>query len=163
MINYSTAHLVALMRELNSALITLDIACGTNSEFEFIPQTRDLPGLHELHDKALVPMSYHLVTARGATRLMLSHQYRYTLVLLAVNCLFSTLKAAENIRPNLALMRQSAPTQFKGAVNTTEKWAMRTIAHTRNGLKIMRDMVGPLWPNILAELGIYSNKASLFC
>lgn len=77
------------------------------------PETEDLPGLNPLHANAFVPMSYHLVTGRGCARLMLSGQCRYTLLLLTTNCLFSTLDAAENIRPNLELMRSAAPARFR--------------------------------------------------
>lgn len=116
------------------------------------PETEDLPGLNPLHANAFVPMSYHLVTGRGGTRLMLSGQCRYTLLLLTTNCLFSTLEAAENIRPNLELMRSAAPARFRPAIDMTEKWAARTIAHTKNGLTILRDMTGPLWPKIREDL-----------
>lgn len=151
-VNCNPYYLTALMNEFNSALIAMDITCGTSSELYYFPQTKNLPGLHELHGKALVPMSYHLVTGRGGTRIMLNGQCRYTLVLLAANCLFNTLEKAQNIKPNLELMRQSAPPEFQGAINTTELWSMKTIDHTRSALSIVRDMAGPVWPKILEDL-----------
>lgn len=144
--------LTRLMNEFDSALVALDITCGTNSEFHYFPETKNLPGLEELHVKALIPMSYHLVTGRGGIRLMLNGQCRYTLVLLASNCLFNTLERAQNIKPNLDLMRQSAPPEFQEAINTTELWSVKTVDDTRRALSIIRNMAGPMWPKILKDL-----------
>lgn len=151
-ISWNPYHLTNLINEFNNALVALDIACGTSSELRYLPETKDLPGLNELHVKSLVPMSYHLITGRGGTRLMLCRQCRYTLLLLAANCLFNTLEKAQNIKPNLDLMRPAAPPEYQSAINATEFWSMETVNHTRHALEIVRVMAGPLWSKILEDL-----------
>lgn len=129
------------LQHLERALVSLQWACGISSELEFIPETRELVGLHELHDLSLVPMSYHIVTAIGALRMLLAFGPRSTLLSLIVSCIVNTLNAAEHIAPNIERMRKNVPPDYRQSVEAADAWLKNCLREVQQAFNIVERFV----------------------
>ncbi len=139
---------------LEISLVNLQCACGISSELIVIPETRRLPGLHPLHSKAFVPMSYHIVTALGALRVILATQPRSTLSFLAVSCIINTLDATEHIAPNIKEMREHVSPNYSKSVETTDQFARACVKEVREALEVVKNysIGAPNWPSLLQDI-----------
>lgn len=132
----------ATLQHLERALVNLQWACGISSELEFIPETRELVGLHELHDLSLVPMSYHIVTAIGALRMILTSGPRRTLLSLMISCIVNTLNAGEHIAPNIEKMRLNVPPDYSRSVEAADTWLNACLREVQNAFNIAKAFAG---------------------
>lgn len=139
---------------LEISLVNLQCACGISSELIVISETRRLPGLHPLHSKAFVPMSYHIVTALGALRVILTTQPRSTLSFLAVSCIINTLDAAEHIVPNIKEMREHVSPNYSKSVEATDQFARACVKEVREALEVVKNysIGAPNWPSLLQDI-----------
>jgi len=148
----------SILRHLETGLVDLQWACGVSSELIVFRETRRLPGLHELHGRAFVPMSYHIVTALGGVRLILASGSRPSLFFLVASCIISTLDAAEHIAPNIAKMRQNVPPDFRRSVEVADTWARACVEEVQRALQIIRDYAGDRWPILVQEVRRYQEE-----
>lgn len=139
---------------LEISLVNLQYACAISSELIVIPETRRLPGLHQLHSKAFVPMSYHIVTAIGALRVILTTEPRSTLSFLAVSCIINTLDAAEYIAPNIREMREHVPPNYSKSVEVADQFARACVKEVEEALEVVKNYsIGePNWPGLLKDI-----------
>lgn len=145
---------------LEVSLVNLQCACGLSSELIVIPETRRLPGLHPLHSNAFVPMSYHIVTALGALRVILSTQPRSTLSFLAVSCFINTLDAAEHIAPNIKEMREHVSPNYSQSVESTDQFARTCVKEVREALEVVKNysIGAPNWPSLFQDIRYFQKE-----
>ena len=139
---------------LEISLVNLQCACAISSELIVIPETRRLPGLNPLHGKAFVPMSYHIVTALGALRVILTTEPRSTLSFLAVSCIINTLDAAENITPNIREMREHVSPNYCKSVEAADQFARACVKDVQEALEVVKNysIGAPNWPGLLQDI-----------
>lgn len=140
--------------------MNLQWACGISSELIVMPETRRLPGLHRLHSKAFVPMSYHIATALGALRVILATQPRITLSFLAVSCIINTPDAAEYIVPNINEMREHVSPNYSQSVESADRFARTCVQEVWQALEVVKNQsIGaPNWPSLLQDIRRYQEE-----
>jgi hypothetical protein len=145
---------------LEISLINLQCACAISSELIVIPETRRLPGLHQLHSKAFVPMSYHIVTALGALRVILTSEPKSTLSFLAVSCIINTLDAAKNIAPNIREMREHVSPKYCKSVEVANQFAHACVKEVQEALEVVKNysIGAPNWPSILKDIRLFQQE-----
>ncbi len=106
---------------LSNSLYAAGIVCSMASQLYYIRETADLNGLNEAHD-ALVPASYHRVTAFGTGNRILQGDTAPTLWNVIEYCIREAQEKDAAVRAGLNKMLAAAPDAYKGFVSTIIEW-----------------------------------------
>lgn len=110
-----------MVESLSKSLYAEEIVCSMASQLHYFPETAHLNGLKETHD-ALIPASYHRVTAVGTGIRMLQGDDSPTLWNVIEYCIRDAQKMDAAVRVGLNKMIAAAPEAFRDFVNRIMEW-----------------------------------------
>ena len=110
-----------MVEALTTSLYAEEIVCSMASQLHYIPETANLNGLKETHD-ALVPASYHRVTAVGTGNRMLQGDQSPSLWQVIEYCIREAGEMDAAARAGMNKMLAAAPQAYKGFMNQMIEW-----------------------------------------
>ena len=110
-----------MVEALSNSLYAEEIVCSMASQLHYIPEMANLNGLKETHD-ALVPASYHRVTAVGTGNRILQGDQSLSLWQVIEYCIREAGVMDAAVRVGLNKMLAAAPYAYRGFVNQIIEW-----------------------------------------
>ena len=110
-----------MVEALSNSLFAEEIVCSMASQLHYIPEMANVNGLKETHD-ALVPASYHRVTAVGTGNRILQGDQHPSLWNVIEYCIREGQKMDAAVRVGLNKMLAAAPDTYRGFVNQIIEW-----------------------------------------
>jgi hypothetical protein len=129
----------SILEYLNLSMHGEQMVCSMTTQLFHIPATKDLKGNAEMHDH-LVPASYHRVTALGCAKRLQSGESHESIIKAMVACVNNGLKQDKEVTKWLGVMRENAPSEYKGFMDTVINWQKQTeqsLAYTQQLLRGM--------------------------
>lgn len=134
----------AVSQVLNSLIQTynsLTLLCAAASLARYIPEARDLPGLDALH-RALYEASYHLITATGSARMILSGAGQPGYYALLLNCQREIWEALQNARDAFNQLSQATPENLRPWAQQVGGLLQATMGHLLRAMGITTAALG---------------------
>ena len=110
-----------MVEALSNSLFAEEIVCSMASQLHYIPEMANVNGLKETHD-ALVPASYHRVTAVGTGNRILQGDQHSSLWNVIEYCIREGQEMDTAVRVGLNKMLAAAPDAYRGFVNQIIEW-----------------------------------------
>lgn len=107
--------------ELNRSLYSEGMVCSMSTQLFYIPETAELKGNSEMHT-ALVPASYHRVTASGSAQRLYNGETESSILQTLINCIENAEKRDMEVRNGLTIMESNAPASYKPFIQTIIMW-----------------------------------------
>lgn len=110
-----------MVEALTNSLYAEKMVCSMASQLHYIPEMANVNGLKETHD-ALVPASYHRVTAVGTGKRILQGDQHPSLWNVIEYCIRDAEKMDAAVRMGLNKMLAAAPSAYRGFVERIIEW-----------------------------------------
>jgi hypothetical protein len=130
----------------------LEYTSAYSSQLENVPGTFILPGLHEMNVYCIFPISYHLTTAAGATKLIAdSENWTMPMMMVVYNNVKNIIDFMSYFYPYLKEMKDSIE-QYQGepwykwakrSIQKIEEWGSKIESLARNAMNKTEELLGP--------------------
>ncbi|MUK88856.1 hypothetical protein GMD78_10675 [Ornithinibacillus sp. L9] len=140
----------SVVQYLNYSLNGEQMVCSMTSQLFHIPETENLEGNAEMHNH-LVPASYHRVTALGCANRLQSGEDHESIIKTLIACVQNGLKEDEEITKWLTVMKENAPNNYKGFMDSVIGWQQQT----EQSLAIVQQLLGQMGLDMEVENELY--------
>lgn len=129
----------SVLEYLNYSMNGEQMVCSMTTQLFHIQATQNLKGNAEMHNH-LVPASYHRVTALGCAKRLQSGESHESIIKAMVECVNNGLKQDKEVTKWLGVMRENAPSEYKGFMDTVINWQQQTEKSLAYAQQLLRGM-----------------------